>query len=129
MKIDHIAIWTNKLEKMKFFYEHYLGGISGEKYVNPRKNYESYFISFSSGARIELMERPDVNERPHRDHKEYLGFAHIAFDVGDRVAVAQLTEQLRTDGYVIFGEPRITGDGYFESIVLDPDNNKVEIVA
>jgi len=129
MQIDHIAIWTNKLEKMKFFYEHYFGGVSGEKYINPRKNFESYFIGFENGVRIELMEKLEVNTHAHHQNEEYLGFAHFAINLGDRVAVDLLTEQLRVDGFVIFGEPRITGDGYYESVVLDPDGNKVELVA
>ena len=129
MQIDHIAIWTNKLEKMRSFYEHYFGGVAGEKYINPRKNFESYFLVFGEGTRLELMEQLDVDHKLHHENKEYLGFAHFAINLGDRNAVDSLTEHLRADGFIIFGEPRITGDGYYESIVLDPDGNKVELVA
>jgi len=129
MHIDHIAIWTNKLEKMKFFYEHYFGGVAGEKYINPRKNFESYFIEFENGARLELMEKLEVNTRLHHEKEDYLGFAHFAFNLGKREIVNSLTEQIRADGFTIFSEPRITGDGYYESVVLDPDGNKVELVA
>ena len=127
MKIDHIAIWTKKLEKMKHFYEMYFQGKSGNKYINPRKNFESYFIEFGSGTRLEIMEKLEVNSKLHEGEKNYLGITHLAFSTGDRPTVDLLTEQLRNDGYTIIGEPRITGDGFYESQVLDPDGNKIEI--
>ncbi len=127
MKIEHIAIWTKQLDKMRHFYESYFAGKSGEKYLNPRKNFESYFISFDGGARLEIMEKLEVDSKLHDDEENYLGITHFAISTGDKHKVDQLTEQLRTDGYRIFGEPRFTGDGYYESVVLDPDGNKVEI--
>jgi len=127
MRIDHIAIWTQHLDKMRHFYEKYFAGKAGEKYLNPRKNFESYFIEFNSGARLELMEKLEVDSKLHDDIENYLGITHFAISTGQKVKVDQLTEQLRTDGYKIIGEPRVTGDGYYESVVLDPDGNKVEI--
>jgi lactoylglutathione lyase len=127
MRIDHIAIWTQQLEKMKLFYGKYFDGKAGEKYINPRKNFESYFVVFDSGTRLELMEKLEVNSKLHDDRENYLGITHFAISTGDRNKVELLTEQLRADGYQIIGEPRVTGDGYFESVVLDPDGNKVEI--
>jgi lactoylglutathione lyase len=127
MKIDHIAIWTQHIDKMRHFYEKYFEGRSGEKYINPRKNFESYFIDFDHGSRLELMEKLEVDSKLHDDIQNYLGITHFAFSAGNRVKVDQLTEQLRADGYTILGEPRVTGDGCYESIVLDPEGNKVEI--
>jgi len=127
MRIDHIAIWTQHLDKMRHFYEKYFEGKAGEKYLNPRKNFESYFIEFSSGTRLELMEKLEVDSKLHDDIENYLGITHFAISTGQRVKVDQLTEQLRSDGYKIIGEPRVTGDGFYESVVLDPDGNKVEI--
>ncbi len=127
MKIDHIAIWTQQLEKMKHFYENYFNGKAGEKYINPRKNFESYFIEFDGGTRLELMEKLDIDIRLQEDMENYLGITHFAISTGTREMVDQLTELLRSDGYVIAGEPRETGDGYYESVILDPDGNKVEI--
>lgn len=127
MKIDHIAIWTQHLEKMKHFYESYFDGKSGEKYLNPRKNFESYFIEFDSGSRLELMEKLEIDKKLHEDEANYLGLTHFAFSTGSRKKVDQLTAQLRSDGYKIIGEPRVTGDGYYESVALDPEGNKVEI--
>ncbi len=127
MKIDHIAIWTKNLEKMRHFYEQYFQGKSGEKYINPRKNFESYFIEFDGGTRLELMEKLEIASKLHDDTGNYLGITHFAFSTGDPQQVDRLTERLRADGYRIIGEPRTTGDGYYESIILDPDGNKVEI--
>lgn len=127
MKIDHIAIWTQHLDKMRHFYENYFDGTSGEKYINPRKNFESYFVEFDSGTRLELMEKLEVDSKLHDDIENYLGITHFAMSTGARSKVDQLTEQLRSDGYKIIGEPRFTGDGFYESVVLDPDGNKVEI--
>ena len=127
MKIDHIAIWTQRLEKMKHFYETYFYGKTGDKYINPRKNFESYFVEFESGTRLELMEKLEVSTKLHDDIENYLGITHFAISTGERKNVDQLTEQLRSDGYKIIGEPRVTGDGCYESVVLDPDGNKLEI--
>jgi len=127
MKIDHIAIWTQHLDKMRHFYEKYFEGRSGEKYINPRKNFESYFVEFDGGSRLELMEKLEVDSKLHDDIENYLGITHFAIATGNRSKVDQLTEQLRADGYKIIGEPRITGDGFYESVVLDPEGNKVEI--
>jgi len=127
MRIDHIAIWTQHLDKMRHFYEYYFNGKAGEKYLNPRKNFESYFVEFDSGTRLELMEKLEVDSKLHDDIENYLGITHFAISTGQRTKVDQLTEQLRSDGYKIIGEPRVTGDGFYESIVLDPDGNKVEV--
>lgn len=127
MKIDHIAIWTKHLESMRHFYEHYFDGKAGVKYINPRKNFESYFVEFDGGARIEIMEKLEVDSKLHDDVENYLGITHFAISTGSKQMVDDLTTQLRADGYKIIGEPRTTGDGYYESVVLDPDGNKVEI--
>ena len=127
MKIDHIAVWTKQLEKMRHFYEYYFHGNAGEKYINPRKNFESYFVVFDGGSKLELMEKLEVDSKLHDDIENYLGITHFAFSTGNRKNVDELTEQLRTDGFKVIGEPRTTGDGFYESVILDPDGNKVEI--
>lgn len=125
MKIEHIAIWTSNLEEMKDFYTTYFEGVANERYENPAKKYFSYFISFADGCRLELMQRADVHIRP--ESKEYLGITHLAFSTGSKENVTALTERLRAGGYTIASETRTTGDGYFESVVLDPEGNRVEI--
>ncbi|MDD4972629.1 MAG: VOC family protein [Paludibacter sp.] len=127
MKITHIAIWTKDLEAMKEFYTHYFGGVSNEKYRNPIKKFESYFITFESGAKLELMHKDSILEP--LDIEEKLGITHIAFTLDSRDAVFSLTERLRSDGIRIVGEPRTTGDGYFESVLLDVEGNRIELLA
>ena len=125
MKIGHIALWTTDLERLRTFYSRYFGGVSNDKYTNPAKGFESYFISFGGGSKLELMRRTDITDRTDGPQ---LGLCHMAFDCASREEVLSLTEQLRADGYRIVGEPRTSGDGYFESVVADPDGNLVEIV-
>jgi lactoylglutathione lyase len=126
MRIDHLALWTFDLERARFFYEKYFGAKAGAKYFNPKKDFESYFLSFQDGCRLEIMQMPGVIPLDRRG-TQYTGLIHFAISVGDRHSVDRLTEKLRTDGYEIVGEPRLTGDGYYESVVLDPDGNRIEI--
>ena len=127
MKIEHIALWTRNLEKMKSFYEHYFHARAGEKYNNSKKQFESYFLSFESGSRLELMQMPSVPESTDDVYKQFTGFIHVAISTGSKEQVDSLTLQLKNDGYEILDGPRTTGDGYYESVVLDPDGNRIEI--
>ncbi len=129
MKIDHIAVWTKDLERLKEFHIKYFNAESNNKYVNPKKKFESYFLSFDGDSRIEIMTRPDIPNSLDDSLVEFMGYIHIAISVGSKEKVDTLTTILKTDGYKIIGEPRTTGDGCYESIVLDPDGNRVEIVA
>ncbi|MER3317070.1 MAG: VOC family protein [Allomuricauda sp.] len=126
MKIEHIAIWTSDLEKMKDFYLNFFELESNEKYYNPKKKFSSYFLSFEKGARIELMHRPDISEfMDNMDGK--LGLTHFAISVGSKEKVDALTETIRKNGFKVIGEPRTTGDGYYESVIADPEGNLIEI--
>ncbi|MGE8529121.1 VOC family protein [Chryseobacterium rhizosphaerae] len=129
MKIEHIAIWVKDLEKTREFYQKYFGAVSNKKYHNPVKNFESYFLSFDSGSRLEIMTRPGIKENTGSYDSQQFGIVHLAFAAKTKENVNELTEVLRKDGYTIAGEPRTTGDGYYESVILDPENNIVEIVA
>jgi lactoylglutathione lyase len=129
MKIEHLAIWVSDLEEMRIFYTHYFDLVSGEKYINDKKGFTSYFLTFGNGlSRIELMNRMDITI-DYKNRGNILGLAHIAFSVGSKEAVNQLTEKLRSDNYTIASEPRTSGDGYYESVVLDPEGNQIEIIA
>lgn len=129
MTIDHIAFWVDDPEKMRRFYITYFNARCGEKYINPAKNYTSYFLSFGKEkARIELMTRPDISET-HGKRGFSKGMAHLSFSLGSKEAVNRLTEQLRKDHYTIASEPRTTGDGYYESAILDPEGNYIELLA
>lgn len=125
MKIEHLAIWTTDLEKMREFYTKFFNGTSNTKYINPLKGFESYFITFASGTRLELMHSPKVQKRT--DGSENLGYAHVAFSVGSKEKVDQMTSIIKENGFEVIGGPRITGDGYYESTILDPEKNIVEI--
>ena len=127
MRIEHIAIWTKELERLKQFYMTYFGAQAGEKYVNPNHQFESYFLAFESGARLEIMRMPTVPDTLNDPMKQFTGFIHLALSVGSKEAVDALTAQLKNDGYAVMDGPRHTGDGYYESCVLDPDGNRLEI--
>jgi len=127
MKIEHLAIWAADIEILKEFYLKYFEMTCGEKYINAQKQFSSYFLSFNnSSARIELMHRPDILVNIDKKGNTN-GLAHFAISVGSKELVNSITEKLRADNYLIKGEPRTTGDGYYESIVLDPEGNIVEI--
>lgn len=127
MKIEHIAIWTKDLEQLKEFYEKYFDATSNELYTNQKKEFRSYFLTFDSGARVEIMQRPDIESASKAHEQEYFGYAHLAISVGSEKKVDELTEILRNDGYPILDGPRQTGDGYYESVISDPDGNRIEI--
>ena len=127
MRIEHVALWTHDLERLKRYYECYFGATSGARYENPSKQFQSYFLSFEFGARLELMQHPELGSRPTEGHVRAVGYTHLAISVGSEAQVTELTERLRTAGYPVVDGPRRTGDGYFESVVLDPDGNRIEI--
>jgi lactoylglutathione lyase len=118
-------MWVQDLEGMRAFYVRYFNGRSSPKYTNPRTGFISTFIQFEEGARLELMHRADIPTKLNSGETQ--GLTHLAMAVGSREAVNQLTEMLRKDGYRVVGEPRTTGDGYYESVVLDPEGNRLEI--
>lgn len=126
MQLTHVALWTSRLERLRNFYVTYFDGKSNEKYINPKKGFASYFVSFEGGASLEIMQREDISDVYTDNH---IGLAHIAFLVASRDEVHRKIEQLRSDGYTVSSEPRLTGDGYYEGAVLDPDGTLVEIVA
>ena len=127
MQIEHIAIWTKDLERLRAFYVEYFQARSGRKYVNQDKKFESYFLEFSTGARLELMSMPDIPDSKNDKTKQFTGFIHLAFSTGSDDQVGLLTRRLEQDGYMVLDGPRRTGDGYYESVVLDPDGNRIEI--
>jgi lactoylglutathione lyase len=128
MKIEHIAIWVKDLETMKNFYTQYFEMECNDKYVNSTKNFSSYYLSFGKNStRIEIMHRPDIAEHLGARGTMF-GLTHFAISVGSKEQVILLTEKIKNDGYIIASPPRTTGDGYYESVVVDPEGNHVEIV-
>lgn len=127
MHIEHVAIWTRDLERLRAFYQTYFGAACGPKYTNPRRQFESYFLTFASGARLEIMTMPAVPASLNDPLSQFTGLIHVAFSVGSKEQVDALTSRLQADSYSLLDGPRYTGDGYYESVVLDPDGNRVEI--
>ena len=127
MKIEHVALWVKDLEKMKEFYTGYFGAVAGTKYINSQKQFESYFLSFSNGPRLELMYMPSVPSREEDVYKQFTGYIHLAISVGSEENVNTLTDRFRKDGFEIIDGPRWTGDGYYEVVILDPEMNRIEI--
>ncbi|WP_163468829.1 VOC family protein [Fusobacterium sp. IOR10] len=126
MIIEHIAIWTKNIEIMKNFYCDFFNGRSNNMYENNKKGFKSYFITFTNGCRLELMESTNIKEE---GNPLTFGIAHIAFKIGSEKEVDKLTDSFRNKGFTIIGNPRTTGDGYYESIILDPEGNTIELVA
>ncbi|MBO8435978.1 MAG: VOC family protein [Spirochaetes bacterium] len=125
MKIEHIALYVVDLEREKTFFETYFGATAGTLYHNKSTGFSSYFLSFTDGARLEIMTSPAVSDDEKKMARS--GFIHIAFSLGSRKNVDRMTERLRLDGYTVASGPRTTGDGYYESCVLDPEGNQIEL--
>jgi len=130
MVLEHVAIWTTQLEVLKNYYLKYFNATSNSKYTNYQKEFHSYFLSFDSGARLELMTMPGipVNEND-TVQKQHTGIIHLAFGVDTMEEVEAKAKQLQADGFPILSGPRKTGDGYYEFETLDPDNNRIEVTA
>lgn len=126
MRIDHIALCVRDLEAMRDFYAEHFGATAGKLYHNPRTGLRTYFLSFDGGARVELMQKPGALPG-NSELRE--GWAHLSFSLGSREAVDATTERLRAAGCAVESGPRVTGDGYYESCVLDPEGNRVELLA
>ena len=125
MRIDHIAMYAADLAGVRDFFVRYFDAVPGALYRNTRTGFCSYFLSFADGARLEIMSRPDLAPAP--DSLAYPGFIHMALSVGSREQVDDLTARLAKDGYRILSGPRTTGDGYYESCILGPENIQIEI--
>ena len=127
IKIEHLAIWVTELEDMRHFYQKWFKAVAGQQYVNHTKGFSSYFLSFDDGCRLELMHRKDIPENRNDIEQQYKGLIHFAVSVGSEEKVNELTEAMRGEGIRVIGEARWTGDGYYESVVLDPEGNRIEI--
>lgn len=125
MKIEHIAMYVQDLEKAREFFTKYFAAKSNAMYHNQKTGFKSYFLSFSDGARLEIMQKPEVEMQTENQMRT--GFIHIAFSVGSKEQVDTLTETLKQDGYEVTSGPRTTGDGYYESCIVAVEGNLIEI--
>ena len=125
MKLNHIAMYVNDLERARDFFVSYFGATSNEGYHNPKTDFRSYFLSFDDGTKLEIMTKPDLTDSG--DFLNRFGYAHIAFSIGSKDAVDSLTQRMKEDGYPVISGPRTTGDGYYESCILGFEGNLIEI--
>lgn len=123
MHIEHVAIWTRDLEKMREFYEKYFKATSSELYHNKKTQFQSYFLSFESGSRLELTTKKFLSDRS----VDSIGYTHLAFSVGTKSDVDAFVEKLVAAEYPLLNGPRMTGDGYYEAVVQDPEGNLIEL--
>lgn len=128
MRIEHGAVWTRDLERLRAFYARWFGATAGGRYESTnRPGFASYFLALpDEGARLELMRLPDLADAPGAPA---LGYVLLTVAVGSEAAVRTMAERMREAGVPIVSGPRWTGDGYFEVLVRDPDGNEVEITA
>ncbi len=125
MRIEHIAMYVNDLEKAKEFFVKYFNATSNEGYHNKTTDFRSHFLSFDDGARLEIMNKPQMSDEEKGLNRT--GYIHIAFSLGSKEAVDMLTEKIRNDGYNVISGPRTTGDGYYESCIIGIEGNQIEI--
>jgi lactoylglutathione lyase len=127
MRIEHIALWTTDLDRCRRFYVSYFGAKAGPGYVNAEKGFESCFLNFADGARMEIMKTTTLSPLKIEPGTQRMGLTHFAISVGSEQLVDDLTQRLRMDGFSVLDGPRRTGDGCYESVTLDPDGNRIEI--
>jgi lactoylglutathione lyase len=128
-RIEHVALWTHDLERLRDFYVAYFDARAGERYVNAGKGFESVFLSFDGGARLEIMRSTQLELATSPPGSQRHGLTHLAVAIGSKQGVDELTRRLAADAHRVVDGPRRTGDGYYESVVLDPDGNRIEITA
>ena len=126
MYIEHIAMYVNDLEATRDFFIKYFNAISNEGYHNKTTDFRSFFLSFQNGSRLEIMTRPKMEDEEKTLART--GYVHIAFSLGSKEAVDELTEKLQKDGYIVISGPRTTGDGYYESCIIGIEGNQIEII-
>lgn len=125
MKIEHVAMYVNDLQKVKIFFEQYFDAKSNTEYHNQNTGFKSYFLTFDDGTRLEIMKKPQMEDREKTLART--GYIHIAFSVGNKEKVNALTAKLKLDGYDVISGPRTTGDGYYESCIVGIEGNQIEI--
>ncbi len=125
IKLDHVAMYVHDLENMKNFFVRFFSAQANQMYHNPNTGLKTYFLTFADGSRLEIMNRPEVLSQGK--DKFLGGYTHIAFSVGSKEFVDDLTLVLKDNGYNVISGPRKTGDGYYESCILGPENNLIEI--
>lgn len=127
--LSHAALYAIDLQSLRDFYIRWFGATSNDGYHNPNTGLRTYFLTFSGGAQLEIMQKPGLTAATPDPHAEHLGYTHIAFTLGSRENVDTLTADLQQAGHTVLSAPRTTGDGHYESCILDPEGNRIELVA
>ena len=127
MNLEHVALYVDDLEATKAFYIRHFGATANNKYHNQRTGLQTYFLTFDGGAPLEIMQRPGMSPRASGEYP--LGYTHISFKLGSVEKVDELTRELQESGCPLLNGPRMTGDGYYESVLSDPEGNLIELVA
>ena len=110
-------------EKMRAFFRFLTSAVFHVKQLQTEEAAEHSFTDISEVQQVG-SEGANTIAKPDTQH---LGFTHLSFSVGSKEEVDRLTQQMSSDGISIVGQPRTTGDGYYESVVLDPEGNRIEI--
>ena len=129
MQIEHIALWVNDIDAICKFYAEFFDARIGSLYENVAKGFSSRFVSFDSGTRIEVMRTTTLNPVPHEAGVQRMGLAHFAVTLGSEAAVNQQVERMKASNVKVVDGPRRTGDGYYEAVILDPEGNRIELMA
>lgn len=125
--IAHVALWTRDLEELAAFYAEALDARVGERYEHPAHGFASRFLTFDGGPSLELMQTSQLDLVAAPPGAQRQGITHLAFALGSPEAVDALTARLAAQGRPVLDGPRRTGDGYYESTVLDPEGNRLEL--
>ncbi len=126
MKIEHIALWADNLELLREFYCRWFNAAASPQYHNPRKGFTSCFLTFPDGiTRLELMNTPGITDTEADGLRR--GYCHIAISLDSRQKVDETTAAMHREGVTVISGPRTTGDGYYESVIEDPEGNLVEL--
>lgn len=120
-----MALYVHDLEEARQFFVEFFEASANDMYYNPRTGLKSYFLIFDDGAKLEIMQRPDMTASDFDIMRQ--GYNHIAFGVGSKERVDSLTRKLDDSGYEVLSGPRTTGDGYYESCIRGIENNIIEI--
>jgi lactoylglutathione lyase len=123
-RIDRLALWTTRLEPLRDFYAAQLGAQASAVYERPDGAGRAVFLDFC-GVGLELIEPPAGAEPPTLP--QVAGCPYIAFGLGSADAVDRLTARLAEAGHQVIEPPHRTGEGPYQSAVLDPDGNRVEL--
>lgn len=125
MKIEHVAMYVNDLLSEREFFITFFNARSNSGYQNEKTGFQSFFLTFEDGARLEIMKKPEMENVEKFFSRT--GYAHLAFSLGDKEKVDALTVRMLSAGYEVISGPRTTGDGYYESCILDGEGNQIEL--